>query len=67
MSDLTGQQKAAKLTWLLAQGGEYSTVEIAHMYSYTWAGAYKLMERLANVLPIVKDRQRNGKWRCMTT
>jgi len=60
--DMTGQQKAARVALLLAQGREYSTVEIAEMFGMSWEGAFSMMDRISITIPLTKDENRGGKW-----
>jgi len=59
---LTGQQKVAHLTYLMAQGAELSTNDVASMYCMSWSGAYSMLERISLSLPLTKDETYNGKW-----
>lgn len=59
---LTGQQKVAHLTYIMAQGAELSTNEVATMYGMSWAGAYSMLARISLSLPLTKDTAYNGKW-----
>ncbi len=53
--DLTGQEKSAKVAWLLAQGRPLSTREIAQHAGLSLRGARWLLARIARVVPIYRD------------
>ena len=58
--ELTAQQRAAKTVWFLARGHAFTTAEIAALTGMTRQGAWQMMERLAEQLPIELEHSR---WR----
>lgn len=59
--DLTAQERAGLIAWLLAFGARLTTREIAEMTGLTRPGAWYLMMRLSRILSIYCDDHR--KWR----
>lgn len=58
--DLTAQERAGKIAWLLAQGERLTTNEIARLTGLTRGGAWYLMMRISRVVPVVCDER--GEW-----
>lgn len=59
---LSAQQRAAKITLLLAAGNELTTACIAGHTGLSRVGAWLMMDKLAGVLPLVFV---HGKWRLL--
>lgn len=58
------QQRVARLVWLMAQGGEYSTPEIARIMNMRdRSGAWRMMHRLKTVIPLIPPDEKGGRWR----
>jgi DNA-binding IclR family transcriptional regulator len=56
MADYSAQEKAAVVVWLLGNdGAEMTTNEIAARVGTSWGGAYRMMQRLSHVTPVVRD------------
>ena len=54
MSQLTSQERAAKVAWFLARGIHLTNGQICDWTGLSRSGAGRLMIKLARVLPIVK-------------
>lgn len=63
LNDLSPQQKAVKLLWLLAVGNQYSTREIADMFQMDFSGAWRMMYRIKEILPALQEPETGGKWK----
>lgn len=59
--EVTSQQKAAEVSWLLANGETLTTTQVAERYQMTWSGAYKLMTTISQQIPITQDDK--SRWR----
>ena len=59
-TDYTAQEKAALIAWHLAHGEGLQTRDVAALTGLAMDGAWRLMQRLARVLPIYQDEQ--GFW-----
>ena len=55
-------ERVAVTVWLLSQGWQLSTKDIASLVGITSQGAYQMMDRVSRVVPVVLDA---GKWRLM--
>ena len=60
--ELTPQQRAAKLTYLLMQGGTYTNRQVADMFGITIQGAICMMDTISGAIPITKTHEHGGKW-----
>ena len=58
--ELTAQERAGLIAWLLAFGARLTTQEIAEMTGLTRQGTWCLMMRLSRVLAIFCNDE--GKW-----
>ncbi|NLX42133.1 MAG: hypothetical protein GXY79_01490 [Chloroflexi bacterium] len=56
---MTSQERAALAVVWLNDGAQLTTAELAERLGMTWGGAWRLMHRLARVLPI---DQEDGRW-----
>jgi DNA-binding IclR family transcriptional regulator len=54
-SDLVAQERAARVTWALAEGARMTTREVAECTGLHLRSAYHMMNKLARVLPITLD------------
>lgn len=61
--EMSAQQRAALIVWLLARGHTFTTLEIAQIAHMKRAGAQQMMNRLAGQVPIVFEHSR---WRLLT-
>ena len=59
-ADYTPQEKAALITWHLAQGEGMRTVDVAVLVGIARQNAWALMCRLSRVIPIYQDP--DGFW-----
>jgi hypothetical protein len=59
-NDLSAQQRAARLVWLLSEGGEYTTSELADLMDWTYSGIYQMLHEIKEALPALTSE--NGKW-----
>lgn len=59
VAGLTAQERAARVTWLLADGAELNTLDVASLTGLSERGARALMARLSRVLPLACE---NGVW-----
>lgn len=59
-TDLTAQERAGLIAWLLAFGARLTTQEIMDLTGLTRQGAWYLMMRLSRVLAVFCDEE--GKW-----
>lgn len=62
--DLTSTERAALVTYWLAQGQTLTTREVADKLGLHYNSAYALLGRLCRVLPIVYDRPAFGVEGC---
>ena len=60
VADWVAQERAAKTAWLLADGAQLTTREIAERVELHVKSAYHMMNKLARVLPIILDEY--GRW-----
>ena len=60
VADWVAQERAAKTAWLLADGAQLTTREIAERVELHVKSAYHMMNKLARVLPITLDEC--GHW-----
>jgi len=58
--ELTAQERAGLIAWLLAFGARLTTKEIGEMTGLTRQGTWCLMMRLSRILSIYCDDE--GKW-----
>lgn len=56
-SELTSQERAAKITYKLAKGKKMTTGEIAKELGVTWHGASKMMNTISRTIPIYRSGQ----------
>lgn len=62
-SEMSAQQRAALITWLLARGHSLTILEIAQIAQMSPHGARDMMDRIGGAVPITK----NGKqWKLLT-
>ena len=61
--EMSAQQRAALIVWLLARGHSFTTLEIAQIAKMKRNGAREMMNRLAGQVPIVCD---HGRWKLLT-
>ena len=62
-ASMTGNQRAALLTYLFMKGGEYTTVEVVKLMGYAHrVSALHMLNSLSSVLPLVKGGH-GGKWK----
>lgn len=59
MTQLTSQERAAKVAWFLARGIHLTNGQVQDWTGLSRSGASRLMVKLARVLPIVKCE---GTW-----
>lgn len=59
--ELTAQERAAKVTWELAEGNGMTTAQVAEMTGLSTMGAWHLMQRVCRVAPVTQDE--GGEWR----
>jgi len=59
-TDYTAQERAALVTWHLAHGQGMQTRDVAKLTGLEREGAWRLMQRLARVIPIYQDER--GVW-----
>jgi len=60
LAELTAQERAGLIAWLLAFGAHLTTREIAELTGLTQPGAWYLMMRLSRVVGIFCNDE--GKW-----
>lgn len=65
LDELTPQERAARVTWAIAQGETMSTQQVATLAGMSERGARWLMARLSRVLPVFQDD--SGLWRVCET
>lgn len=58
----TPTEKAAEVTYLIIQGQEMTTSDVAERFGTTWQGADKLMNKVSRRVPIYKD-ERDTRWK----
>ncbi len=58
--DLVAQERAAKVTWALAEGERLNVQDVAEFVGLTRTGAYRMMHKLARAIPITIDA--TGRW-----
>lgn len=58
--DLVAQERAALITRRLTQGERMRTTDVADSTGLSLRGAYRMMNRIARVIPITLDS--NGNW-----
>lgn len=61
LSESTTTERAAEITYMVMQGDEFTTLDIARRYSMTWAGADRMLNKISRRVPIYKDD--DSKWR----
>jgi len=61
--ELTAQERAALVTWLLAGGAQMTTGDVATVTGLTPRGARTMLERLSRVIPIRQNEA--GRWICV--
>lgn len=61
--EMSAQQRAALIVWLLARGHSFTTLEIAQIVHMKRAGAQQMMYRLSGQIPIVFEHSR---WKLLT-
>lgn len=62
--DLSPQQKAAHLAFLLVvQGREYTTSQVAEMYSMSHRGAYGMLSSISGAIPLITTDHTIPRWR----
>lgn len=54
----TPTERVAYVAFMLAEGAEYSTAEVAHKCGISLRGAYALMNKASRVIPIYKEGTR---------
>lgn len=62
-SEMTPQQRAGLVVWLLGRGHSFTTMEIARITGLTDRGASYMMEGLSRNLPLVFEHSR---WKLLT-
>lgn len=61
--DLSAQQRAAKIIWLMAEGGRYTTAEAAEILGMSYMGAYWLLHDIKTAVPsLIEPTENGGKW-----
>lgn len=60
LSDYTAQERAALITFQILEGQKMTTSEIAAHVGVTWLGAYRMMEKISRVVPVVQE---DAVWR----
>lgn len=58
--DTNTTERVAKVAWRLSTGGALTTAEAAQLAGITARGAWRMLDKLSRVLPIV---QVDGVWR----
>jgi hypothetical protein len=58
--EYTPQERAAIITHKIDRGAALTTAEIAAYTGITVCGAWRMMDRISRVVPIVQDE---GRWR----
>lgn len=61
--ELTPQQRAGLVIWLLARGHAFTTMEIAHITGLGYRGAANMMNNLCGKLPLQFEHSR---WKLLT-
>ena len=59
-ADLVAQERAAKVTWALAEGERLNVQDVADYVGLTRRGALFMMNKLARAIPITLDGA--GRW-----
>ncbi len=62
-NEMSAQQRAGLVIWLMARGHSFTTLEIAQITGLKRAGAQQMMNRLCGQVPIVFEHSR---WRLLT-
>lgn len=62
-NDMTPQQRAGLVVWLMARGHSFTTMEIAHIVGLEYRGAKHMMDNLSGKLPIMCEHSR---WKLLT-
>lgn len=58
--EFTSQEKAANVSWRLANGEGVTVQEVADSFSMTWQGANKMLCVISRVIPIAPNS--TGVW-----
>ncbi len=61
--EMSAQQRAALIVWLLARGHSFTTLEIAQITHLSRRGANDMMNKLCGQVPIVFEHSR---WKLLT-
>lgn len=61
--EMSAQQRAALIVWLLARGHSFTTLEIAQITKMSRRGAADMMNKLGGQIPIVFE---HSHWRLLT-
>ena len=61
--EMSAQQRAGLVVWLMARGHVFTTLEIAQITGLSRRGAQDMMDRLCGQVPIVFEHSR---WRLLT-
>lgn len=56
--ELITSERVAKIVHSLHLGHTYTTRNVAEEIGITWDGAYKMMHRIARVIPVTQIRRR---------
>jgi len=59
-ADLVVTERAAVVSWQLADGARMTTRDVAERYGIDMSGAHKMMNKMARKLPIALDEF--GRW-----
>jgi predicted ArsR family transcriptional regulator len=62
-TDFTPQERAARLTFTLVNGGRMTSREVAEDLGMTMHGARRLLSNVSRVVPIAPDER--GVWRLL--
>lgn len=58
--EMTPQQRAGLVIWLMGRGHTFTTLEVAHIVGLSYRGAADMMDNLSGKLPIYREF---GKWK----
>jgi len=58
--ELTPQERAARATYDLLCGGQFTTMEAGAMYGLTYYGARRMLNSISRVVPMGDE---GGRWR----
>jgi hypothetical protein len=62
-NEMTSQQRAGLVIWLMGRGHSFTTMEIAHITGLGYRGAKHMMDNLSGKVPLQFEHSR---WRLLT-